>query len=240
MAIYNKTELYIFKFPSTFFEKDEIETIENDSDSEGDSIIVLYLKLINLAINKGGYLGKIILGELIPYTAQELCKKTNVQLEDFKRRLKKLIDVGLIEIKDNMFYIEEALNFTNQTVGAKKKEEQRRNREDNCPPDIDIDIDQEAEKDIEIRNNNIEKDLEINLDNSNLTLNCAFKNYVEEQFNRTLSINEIESLEELVNQYPKKELKLCIDEAARKNKMSIGYVRGILENRDDWGTGEYE
>ena len=25
MAIYNKTELYFFKFPSTFFEKDEIE-----------------------------------------------------------------------------------------------------------------------------------------------------------------------------------------------------------------------
>ena len=238
MAIYNKTELYFFKFPSTFFEKDEIETIENDPDSEDDSIIVLYLKLINLAINKGGYLGKIILGELIPYTEHELCKKTNTQIEDFERRLKKLIDVGLIEIKDNMIYIEAALNFTNQTVGAQKKEIQRKNREDNCPPDIDLD--QEIDQDIEIRHNNIEKDLEINLDNSSLTLNCAFKNYVEEQFNRTLSINEIELLDELLEQYPQKELKLCIDEATRRNKLSIGYIRGILENRDDWGTGEYE
>jgi len=238
MAIYNKTELYFFKFPSTFFEKDEIETIENDPDLEGDSIIVLYLKLINLAINKGGYLGKIILGELIPYTGQELCKKTNTQIDDFERRLKKLIDVGLIEMKDNMIYIEAALNFTNQTVGAQKKEIQRKNREDNCPPDIDLD--QEIDQDTEARNNNIEKDLEINLDDSGLTLNCAFKNYVEEQFNRTLSINEIESLEELLKQYPQKELKLCIDEATRRNKLSIGYIRGILENRDDWGTGEYE
>ena len=238
MAIYNKTELYFFKFPSTFFEKDEIEAIENDPDSEGDSIIVLYLKLINLAINKGGYLGKIILGELIPYTGYELCKKTNTQIDDFERRLKKLIDVGLIEIKDNMIYIEAALNFTNQTVGAQKKEIQRRNKKDNCPPDIDLDP--EIDQDIELRNNNIEEDLEVDLDNSSLTLNCAFKNYVEEQFNRTLSINEIESLEELLKQYPQKELKLCIDEATRRNKLSIGYIRGILENRDDWGTGEYE
>jgi predicted phage replisome organizer len=238
MAIYNKTELYFFKFPSTFFEKDEIETIENDSDSEGDSTIVLYLKLINLAMNKGGYLGKIILGELIPYTGQELCKKTNLQLEDFERRLKKLIDVGLIKIKDNMFYIEEALNFTNQTVGAKKKEIQRKNREDKCPPDIDLE--QEIEQDIEVRNNNIEKDLEINSDNSSLTLYCAFQEYIEKKFNRTLSINEIELLEELISQYPKKELKLCIDEASRRNKLSIGYIKGILENRDDWGQTEYD
>lgn len=238
MAIYNKTELYFFKFPSTFFEKDEIETIENDSDSDGDSIIVLYLKLINLAINKGGYLGKIILGELIPYTAQELCKKTNIQLEDFERRLKKLIDVGLVEIKDNMFYIEEALNFTNQTVGAKKKEEQRKNREDNCPPDIDKE--QELEKDIETRNNNIEKDLEVDLDNSGLTLTCSFQRYVEKKFNRQCPIKEIELLEELLKQYPQKELKLCIDEAARRNKLSIGYIKGILENRDEWGQAEFE
>ena len=152
--------------------------------------------------------------------------------------MKKLIDVGLIEIKNNMFYIEEALNFTNQTVGAKKKEIQRKNREDNCPPDIDLE--QEIEQDIEVRNNNIEKDLEINLDNSSLTLNCAFQEYVEKKFNRTLSINEIELLEELISQYPKKELKLCIDEASRRNKLSIGYIKGILENRDDWGQTEYD
>ena len=58
MSIYNKTEL--FKFPNIFFDKDEIEIFEGDP--EGNSIIVLYLKLITLATNKNGYLCKIISG----------------------------------------------------------------------------------------------------------------------------------------------------------------------------------
>ena len=49
MAIYNKTELYFFKFPNTFFDKDEIELFEDDP--EGDSVVILYLKLITLAMN---------------------------------------------------------------------------------------------------------------------------------------------------------------------------------------------
>ena len=111
MAIYNKTELYFFKFPNTFFDKDEIELFEDDI--EGDSVIVLYLKLITLATNKNGYLCKIIAGEVIPYTTEELCRKTNTSLDDFQRRLKKLKNVGLIVIKDDMLFIEEALNYTN-------------------------------------------------------------------------------------------------------------------------------
>lgn len=88
MAIYNKTELYFFKVTNTFFDKDEIEIIEQDSD--GDSIIVLYLKLITISTNKNGYLCKIISGEMIPYTTEELCKKTDTSISDFKRRLKNL------------------------------------------------------------------------------------------------------------------------------------------------------
>ena len=154
MAIYNKTELYFFKFPNTFFDKDEIEYFE--SDPEGDSIIVLYLKLITLTTNKNGFLCKLISGELIPYTTEELCRKTNTEIDDFKRRLRKLKEVGLVEIKDNMLYIEEALNFTNQTVGAKKKQDQRKKKKDKSLSKSPLDI--EIEKDIEedIRNKNID------------------------------------------------------------------------------------
>ena len=73
MAKYNKSQLYFFKFPNTFFDSDEIEDILKDDD--GPSIVILYLKLILLATNKMGYLGRIIAGELKPYTTEELYKK---------------------------------------------------------------------------------------------------------------------------------------------------------------------
>ncbi len=70
----------------------------------------------------------------------------------------RLREVGLIELKDNMIFIEEALNYTNQTVGAEKKEKQRKkkkekdkNKEDNCPPDIE-----ERNNILETRNQSIE------------------------------------------------------------------------------------
>ena len=44
MAKYNKSQLYFFKFPNTFFDSDEIEDILKDDD--GPSIVILYLKLI--------------------------------------------------------------------------------------------------------------------------------------------------------------------------------------------------
>lgn len=165
MANYNKTELYFFKFPNTFFDKDEIEYLEEQPD--GASIIILYLKLITLATNKNGYLCRIISGEMLPYTMEDLQKRTETPVDDFGRRFKALIDVGLIEFKDNMFFIEEALNYTNQTVGALKKQEQRR-RKDNCPPECPPDIEIEKEEEIEIRDKkkdkrekSIEKEMEI-------------------------------------------------------------------------------
>lgn len=156
MANYNKTQMYFFKFPNTFFDKDEIEELLSDFD--GANTVILYLRLITLATNKEGYLCKLIAGELKPYSVEELSRKTNTDIDDLKNRMTRLREVGLIELKDNMIFIEEALNYTNQTVGAEKKEKQRKkkkekdkNKEDNCPPDIE-----ERNNILETRNQNIE------------------------------------------------------------------------------------
>lgn len=152
MAKYNKSQLYFFKFPNTFFDSDEIEDILKDDD--GPSIVILYLKLILLATNKMGYLGRIIAGELKPYTTEELFKKTDTSKENFIKWTKKLNDVGLLELKDKMLFIEDALNYTNQTVGAFKKQLQRNNEEicpPNCPPEED-----NRNQNLELRNQNSE------------------------------------------------------------------------------------
>lgn len=156
MADYNKTKMYFFKFPNTFFDKDEIEELLSDFD--GANTVILYLRLITLATNKEGYLCKLIAGELKPYSVEEISRKTNTDIDDLKNRMTRLREVGLIELKDNMIFIEEALNYTNQTVGAEKKEKQRKkkkekdkNKEDNCPPDIE-----ERNNILETRNQSLE------------------------------------------------------------------------------------
>lgn len=153
MAIYNKSDLYFFKFPEKFFESDEIEEIENGED--GDGTIILYLKLILLAVNKMGYLAKIIKGELIPYSPSELCKKTKNSEDELERRMLRLKNVGLIEMKDNILFIEEALKYTNQTVGAFKKSLQRKDDEEICPPNCPPDLDTKN-KNLETRNQNLD------------------------------------------------------------------------------------
>ena len=169
MAKYNKSQLYFFKFPNNFFESDEIEDILSDYD--GPSIVIFYLKLILLATNKMGYLCKIIAGELKSYSPEELCKKTDTDMEDLKRWTKRLNDVGLLELKDDMIFIEDALKYTNQTVGAFKKQLQR-NSEDicppNCPPEEDI-----RNQNLDIRNKNQEK--------RNNNLDCSFEQQQEEK-----------------------------------------------------------
>ena len=153
MAKYNKTQMYFFKFPDSFFDMDEIEELSNDED--GDGTTLFYLKLITIAMNKCGYLCKIISGELIPYSVEELAKKTKTDKDVLKRRIKRLNNVGLIELKDNMLYIEEALNYTNQTVSAKKKQNQRNNKVDKCPPNCPPDIDNRNQN-LDIRNQNLD------------------------------------------------------------------------------------
>ena len=69
-----------------------------------------------------------------------------------------------------MLFIEDALNYTNQTVGAFKKQLQRNNEEicpPNCPPEEDI-----RNQNLDIRNKNQEK--------RNNNLDCSFEQQQEE------------------------------------------------------------
>ena len=167
MAKYNKTEMYFFKFPDSFFDTDEIEELSNDYD--GDSTIILYLKLITIAMNKCGYLCRLISGELKPYTIDVLAKKTNTDVGDLVRRIDRLHEVGLIDSKDGMLYIEKALNYTNQTVSAEKKQKQRKRKVDKCPPDCPPE-EETRNQNLDIRNQILE---ERNIKEENN--NCSFE-----------------------------------------------------------------
>ena len=75
----------------------------------------------------------------------------------------------IVQLEDKTYFIEDALDLTNQSVSARKKQLQR--RRNNCPPYIEIDKDEE--KDIEIINNNTEKKIEVDLNNNSSLSNTS-------------------------------------------------------------------
>lgn len=234
MSKYNKSQLYFFMLTDKFYKRDEVRWLKKQKN--GHQTINIYLEMIFECINKNGILCRQIGDEIEAYSNQDIAMLIEEPEEIVADAIEKLIKLKFItKLKDNTYFIEDALDLTNQSVSARKKQLQRRGNL--CPPDIEID--KEIKEDIELITNNKKQELEINLDNnSDLDLNCAFKNYIESQFERTLSISEIEALEEIINIYSQKELKLCIDEAVRRDRLSIGYIKGILENRNEWGTME--
>jgi len=233
MSKYNKSQLYFLMLNDKFYKRDEVRWLKKQEN--GHQIINIYLQMIFECINKDGILCRQIGDEIEAYSNEDIAMLIEEPEEIVTDAIEKLIMLKFItKLKDNTYFIEDALDLTNQSVSARKKQLQRRGNL--CPPDIEID--KEIEEDIELITNN-KKELEINLDNnSKFDLNCVFKKYIESQFERTLSISEIEELEEIINIYSQKELKLCIDEAVRRDRLSIGYIKGILENRNEWGTAE--
>ena len=82
---------------------------------------------MGLTANMDGYLLKQFGDVKEPYTNEEIAKITMHDLSIVEKGVNLLEKVGLLEKIDNAYFIEEALNMTNQTIGAREKQEQRRN-----------------------------------------------------------------------------------------------------------------
>lgn len=174
MSVYNKEKMFFIQTPIKFWYRQDIIWLQNQPD--GYQILTLYNKLMGLTANMDGYLLKQFGDVVEPYTNEEISRVTMHDLEIVERGIDTLEKMGLLEKIDNTYFIEEALNMTNQTVGANKKEKQRKKKKDKCPskcpPDCppytntqsntkqEINIDKNKEKEIDDNINTI-----IQLDN---------------------------------------------------------------------------
>lgn len=143
MAVYNTTKLYFYKMPVTFTERDEITYLK--SLSNGRTVILIYLELIAKTINKTGILAKVLGDEKIPYTIKELSRIINEEESDIEESLELLRKLNLVyKLKDETYFIPEALSMTNQSVSANKKEKQKQGK--NFPPEEEIEKELENKK----------------------------------------------------------------------------------------------
>ena len=235
MADYNtKTKYYFYKLYNDFFDMDVIEHLKRTE--SGSKTIIIYQQLIFRTINKSGYLLKTLGDEIIPYTIKDLAIKLGEEEKEFEKHFKTLIKYKLIEEVNGIYYIQAGIKLVEKTDGARRKEDQRANQQAKenypsfcpplCPPEI--------KKDIEERNKNIDiRNLEVDLDDrtSGFNLYCAFIKKTEERFGRKLGSDESERLKYLIDIYGQEEVLYALNESSRVEKLSVGYMEGILTNR---------
>lgn len=235
MADYNtKTKYYFYKLYNDFFDMDVIEHLKRTE--TGSKTIIIYQQLIFRTINKSGYLLKTLGNEIIPYTIKDLAIKLGEEEKAFEKHFKTLIKYKLIEEVNGIYYIPAGIKLVEKTDGARRKEDQRANQQAKendpsfcpplCPPEI--------KKDIEERNKNIDiRNLEVDLDDrtSGFNLYCAFIKKTEERFGRKLGSDESDRLKYLIDIYGQEEVLYALNESSRVEKLSVGYMEGILTNR---------
>lgn len=154
MSKYRSDLLYFLKLYDVFINGDEIRWVEKHEN--GAEFIVLLLRLMLIAKNRNGKLARIVGKMEDPYTIEEIATETFQTEEIVRKGLEVLEKAELVVKEDGCYTIPKALEFTNQTtLGAIKKQEERKRKADkmvdNCLPDI------EEEK--ENRNKNKEKEI---------------------------------------------------------------------------------
>lgn len=160
MGTYNKEKYYYFMLKSNFFDNDVLKYLQSEPNRYEK--IILYFKLIFKTINKDGYLIKKVGSKKIPYTIKELSTETNHSEKLINEAIDYFMDTGMIEKRDDKYYIEDALILTNQTtVGAMNMREYRIKNPDKSKPNSKVYIDNKNNKhNLEIITN--KKEIEIN------------------------------------------------------------------------------
>lgn len=113
------------KLATDIFDNRKIKQIEKMP--EGDSIIVVWLKLLCLAgnVNENGYL---YMTKEIPYTEQMLASHFNTPLNIVQLALNTFITFGMIEVVDDVLYVSSWEKYQN-TDGLERIREQNRLRQ---------------------------------------------------------------------------------------------------------------
>ena len=94
MSKYNKSKLYFYMLDDKFFERDEVEWLQNQDN--GYRIIVIYLKLIFKCINKNGILCRTIGDETEAYSTSDIAKLIGEPEDIVIDALEKLIKKNLL------------------------------------------------------------------------------------------------------------------------------------------------
>lgn len=215
---------YWLKLQDNFFDREEIKVVE--SMKNGKDYILFYMKLLLKSVKTEG---ELRFRGVIPYTPEMLSSITNTDIDTVMVAVDMFTQLGLMEKWDDgtLFMIETQNMVGSETDSAKRMRKLRKeHRKKQLPP---------SQCDENVQNSDIEIDTEIELDKE-LDIDKDIKidsNYVE-FFNNNFHLITKYELDTLKS-YEDDKLQpglitLALQKAVDKNKRSLDYVKGILNN----------
>ena len=228
------TSVKWIKLSVNMFDDEKIKVIE--SMPEGDSLLLIWVKLLTLA-GKANLDGYIYISENIPYTEAILSSVMNKPITIIHLALETFKSFGMIEEDENGFYLVNYDKYQSvtrlQEIREYNRLAQQRHREkiknqrlsmtlvndksmtsQKCHA-LDID------KDIDIYKEEIYKE-------ESLTNNDIFDFY--ENNIGSLSSNQMQKLVRFREQLSDEIIKYAIEKACDRNAKNFSYIKAILEN----------
>lgn len=222
---------YWLKLQDNFFDREEIKVVE--SMKNGKDYILFYMKLLLKSVKTEG---ELRFRGVIPYTPEMLSSITNTDIDTVMVAVDMFTQLGLMEKWDDgtLFMIETQNMVGSETDSAKRMRKLRKEHRKKQLPPSQCDGDVQG-SDENVQNSDIEIDTEIELDkeldiDKDIELDSNYVKFFNNNFHliTKYELDTLKSYED--DKLEPRLITLALQKAVDKNKRSLDYVKGILNN----------
>ena len=233
---------YWLKLQNDFFSRKEIKRLRRIAG--GDTLTIIYLKMLCRSLKDNG---KLYYDGLDNDFVSELAMDIDEDTENVQITVNYLIRTGLLEQVDEVEYTlkdAESNTGTETAVAARVRKHRERQKTLQCNTDVtavkqlgNVEIEIEKEKEIEI-DKEIEEEIEEEIEKKKERPSSSkiLKMYGD-NIHPVSSPVEAEKLKALVDTHGETLVAKAIERAVMRNKRSLAYITGILNN---WEANGYD
>lgn len=232
---------YWLKLQNDFFSRKEIKRLRRIAG--GDTLTIIYLKMLCRSLKDNG---KLYYDGLDNDFVSELAMDIDEDTENVQITVNYLIKTGLLEQIDEVEYTlkdAESNTGTETAVAARVRKHRERQKALQCNTDVtavkqlgNVEIEKEIEKEIEIDKEKEEEIEEEEEKEDPSTASEILKMYGD-NIHPVSSPVEAEKLKTLVDTHGETFVAKAIERAVMRNKRSLAYITGILNN---WEANGYD
>lgn len=231
---------YWLKLQNDFFSRKEIKRLRRIAG--GDTLTIIYLKMLCRSLKDNG---KLYYDGLDNDFVSELAMDIDEDTENVQITVNYLIKTGLLEQIDEVEYTlkdAESNTGTETAVAARVRKHRERQKALQCNTDVtavkqlgNVEIEKEKEKDKEI-DKEIEEEKEEEKKEERPSSSDILKMYGD-NIHPVSSLVEADKLRVLIEAHGETFVAKAIERAVMRNKRSLAYITGILNN---WEANGYD
>lgn len=231
---------YWLKLQNDFFSRKEIKRLRRIAG--GDTLTIIYLKMLCRSLKDNG---KLYYDGLDNDFVSELAMDIDEDTENVQITVNYLIKTGLLEQIDEVEYTlkdAESNTGTETAVAARVRKHRERQKALQCNTDVtavkqlgNVEIEIEKEKDKEI-DKEIEEEKEEEKKEERPSSSEILKLYAD-SIHPVSSLVEADKLRVLIEAHGETFVAKAIERAVMRNKRSLAYITGILNN---WEANGYD